>query len=73
MPIIIDEYLGETDNLDELRDQFLDLLGDAAIISPSVKMLNYHKGKIDHGYLVLLVGGSSENGKLCGRVYKKSV
>ncbi|XP_053126357.1 carboxylesterase 5A-like [Hemicordylus capensis] len=43
LPVVLDEYLGETTHLDELRDGFLDLLGDVAIIIPSIKTLNYHK------------------------------
>ncbi|XP_009673027.1 fatty acyl-CoA hydrolase precursor, medium chain isoform X2 [Struthio camelus] len=43
LSMIIDEYLGDTDDPAELRDRFLDLLGDAAIVIPSIKMLNYHK------------------------------
>ncbi|KFP13516.1 Fatty acyl-CoA hydrolase precursor, medium chain, partial [Egretta garzetta] len=43
LPVIVDEYLGNTDDPAELRDQFLDLLGDAGIVMPSIKALNYHK------------------------------
>ncbi|XP_010164618.1 fatty acyl-CoA hydrolase precursor, medium chain [Antrostomus carolinensis] len=43
LPMIVDEYLGNTDDPAELRDQFLDLLGDAGIVMPSIKALNYHR------------------------------
>ncbi|XP_035192421.1 fatty acyl-CoA hydrolase precursor, medium chain-like [Oxyura jamaicensis] len=43
LPMIMDEYLGNTDDPAELRDQFLDLLGDVGFVMPSIKALNYHK------------------------------
>uniref|UniRef100_A0A8B9I5W9 Carboxylic ester hydrolase n=1 Tax=Anser brachyrhynchus TaxID=132585 RepID=A0A8B9I5W9_9AVES len=43
LPMIMDEYLGNTDDPAELRDQFLDLLGDVGFVVPSIKALNYHK------------------------------
>ncbi|NWX53280.1 EST5A Carboxylesterase, partial [Steatornis caripensis] len=43
LPVIVDEYLGDTDDPAELRDQFLDLLGDAVIVMPSIKALKYHR------------------------------
>ncbi|KFO07884.1 Fatty acyl-CoA hydrolase precursor, medium chain, partial [Balearica regulorum gibbericeps] len=43
LPVIVDEYLGNTDDPAELRDRFLDLLGDIGIVMPSIKALNYHK------------------------------
>ncbi|KGL90348.1 Fatty acyl-CoA hydrolase precursor, medium chain, partial [Charadrius vociferus] len=43
LPAIVDEYLGNTDDPAELRDQFLDLLGDVGIVMPSIKALNYHR------------------------------
>ncbi|XP_032051493.1 fatty acyl-CoA hydrolase precursor, medium chain-like isoform X1 [Aythya fuligula] len=43
LPMIMDEYLGNTDDPAELRDQFLDLLGDVGVVMPSIKALNYHK------------------------------
>ncbi|KFV60530.1 Fatty acyl-CoA hydrolase precursor, medium chain, partial [Tyto alba] len=43
LPEIVDEYLGNTDDPAELRDRFLDLLGDVAIVMPSIKALNYHR------------------------------
>ncbi|NXD08282.1 EST5A Carboxylesterase, partial [Nothocercus nigrocapillus] len=43
LPVIMHEYLGDTDDPAELRDRFLDLLGDVAIVIPSIKTLNYHR------------------------------
>ncbi|KAM6058061.1 fatty acyl-CoA hydrolase precursor, medium chain-like isoform 1-T1 [Chlamydotis macqueenii] len=43
LPVIVDEYLGNTDDSAELRDRFLDLLGDVGIVMPSIKALNYHR------------------------------
>ncbi|XP_009070559.1 PREDICTED: fatty acyl-CoA hydrolase precursor, medium chain-like [Acanthisitta chloris] len=43
LPMIVDEYLGNTDDPAELRDGFLDLLGDMAIVMPAIKALNYHR------------------------------
>uniref|UniRef100_A0A8B9SD34 Carboxylic ester hydrolase n=1 Tax=Apteryx owenii TaxID=8824 RepID=A0A8B9SD34_APTOW len=43
LSVIMDEYLGDTDDPAELGDRFLDLLGDAAIVMPSIKTLNYHR------------------------------
>ncbi|XP_013032180.2 fatty acyl-CoA hydrolase precursor, medium chain-like isoform X2 [Anser cygnoides] len=43
LPMIMDEYLGNIDDPAELRDQFLDLLGDVGFVVPSIKALNYHK------------------------------
>ncbi|NWS77054.1 EST5A Carboxylesterase, partial [Crotophaga sulcirostris] len=43
LSVIVDEYLGNTDDPAELRDRFLDLLGDVALVMPSIKALNYHR------------------------------
>ncbi|KAM6409220.1 fatty acyl-CoA hydrolase precursor, medium chain-like [Rhynochetos jubatus] len=43
LPVIVDEYLGDTDEPAELRDRFLDLLGDIGVVMPSIKALNYHR------------------------------
>ncbi|NXQ84175.1 EST5A Carboxylesterase, partial [Nyctibius grandis] len=43
LPMIVDEYLGDTDDPAELRDRFLDLLGDVGVVMPSIKALNYHR------------------------------
>uniref|UniRef100_A0A8C5J870 Carboxylic ester hydrolase n=1 Tax=Junco hyemalis TaxID=40217 RepID=A0A8C5J870_JUNHY len=43
LPMILDEYLGDTEDPAELRDGFLDLLGDMAIVMPAIKALNYHR------------------------------
>uniref|UniRef100_A0A8D2Q0I6 Carboxylic ester hydrolase n=1 Tax=Zosterops lateralis melanops TaxID=1220523 RepID=A0A8D2Q0I6_ZOSLA len=37
------EYLGDTEDPAELRDRFLDLLGDMAIVMPAIKALNYYR------------------------------
>lgn len=44
--MVVDEYLGNTDDPAELRDRFVDLLGDVGIVVPSIKALNYHRGKL---------------------------
>ncbi|XP_043382213.1 fatty acyl-CoA hydrolase precursor, medium chain isoform X1 [Chelonia mydas] len=41
--LITDEYLGDTDDPVALRDQFLDLLGDAMFLVPAIKTSNYHR------------------------------
>ncbi|KFV67829.1 Fatty acyl-CoA hydrolase precursor, medium chain, partial [Dryobates pubescens] len=43
LPVVVDEYIGTTDDPAELRDRFLDLLGDAALVLPSIRVLNYHR------------------------------
>ncbi|NWI59935.1 EST5A Carboxylesterase, partial [Calyptomena viridis] len=43
LPVIVDEYVGDTDDPDEVQDQFLDLLGDMAIVMPAIRALNYHR------------------------------
>ncbi|XP_072202670.1 liver carboxylesterase-like isoform X2 [Excalfactoria chinensis] len=43
LPVIMDEYLGNTDDPAELRDQFLELLGDVFIVIPSIKTLSYYR------------------------------
>ncbi|NXR07827.1 EST5A Carboxylesterase, partial [Semnornis frantzii] len=43
LPVLVDEYIGATDDPAELRDQFLDLLEDAALVMPSIRALNYHR------------------------------
>ncbi|XP_025065258.1 fatty acyl-CoA hydrolase precursor, medium chain-like isoform X2 [Alligator sinensis] len=51
LPVIINEYLGDTDDSAELRDGFLDLLGDVAVVMPSLETLNYHRGSGAATYL----------------------
>uniref|UniRef100_K7GB84 Carboxylic ester hydrolase n=1 Tax=Pelodiscus sinensis TaxID=13735 RepID=K7GB84_PELSI len=41
--LITDEYLGDTDDPVALRDQFLDLMGDAIFFVPAIKTSNYHR------------------------------
>ncbi|XP_044289903.1 cocaine esterase isoform X2 [Varanus komodoensis] len=43
LPMLLDEYLGDTSDPDKLRDGFLDLLGDAAFVVPAIRTLNYLK------------------------------
>ncbi|KFP33723.1 Carboxylesterase 5A, partial [Colius striatus] len=43
LPMIVDEYLGNTDDPAELRDQFLDLLGDLGMVMPAIEALNYYR------------------------------
>lgn len=42
----MDEYLGNTDDPAELRDRFLELLGDVFIVIPSIKALSYYRGEL---------------------------
>lgn len=44
--MIVDEYLGNTDDPAELRDGFLELLGDLGIVIPSIRALNYYRGEL---------------------------
>ncbi|POI20754.1 hypothetical protein CIB84_015499, partial [Bambusicola thoracicus] len=43
LPVIMDEYLGNTDDPAELQDRFLELLGDVFIVIPSIKALSYYR------------------------------
>ncbi|OXB84032.1 UNVERIFIED_CONTAM: hypothetical protein H355_015543 [Colinus virginianus] len=43
LPVIMNEYLGSTDDPAELRDRFLELLGDVLIVIPSIKALSYYR------------------------------
>ncbi|OXB61789.1 hypothetical protein ASZ78_004062, partial [Callipepla squamata] len=43
LPVIMNEYLGSTDDPAELRDRFLELLGDVVIVIPSIKALSYYR------------------------------
>ncbi|XP_074864449.1 fatty acyl-CoA hydrolase precursor, medium chain-like [Carettochelys insculpta] len=43
VPLVIDEYLGDTDDPVALRDQFLDLIGDTIFLVPAIKTSNYHR------------------------------
>ncbi|NXN09630.1 SASB hydrolase, partial [Indicator maculatus] len=51
LPVILDEYIGTTDDPAELQDQFLDLLEDAAFVMPSIRVLNYHRESGAPAYL----------------------
>ncbi|XP_067396187.1 fatty acyl-CoA hydrolase precursor, medium chain-like isoform X2 [Emydura macquarii macquarii] len=41
--LLTDEYLGDTDDPVTLRDQFLELMGDAIFLIPAIKTSNYHR------------------------------
>ncbi|NXJ73183.1 EST5A Carboxylesterase, partial [Trogon melanurus] len=43
LPMIVDEYLGNTDDPAELRNRYLDMLGDVVLVMPSIRALNYHR------------------------------
>ncbi|XP_065589239.1 carboxylesterase 5A-like isoform X2 [Cyrtonyx montezumae] len=43
LPVIMNEYLGSTDDPAELRDRFLELLGDVVVVIPSIKALSYYR------------------------------
>ncbi|XP_014451088.2 fatty acyl-CoA hydrolase precursor, medium chain isoform X1 [Alligator mississippiensis] len=43
VPLIVHEYLGDANDTTVLRDQFLDLMGDAVFLVPSIKSSRYHK------------------------------
>ncbi|XP_042293689.1 cocaine esterase [Sceloporus undulatus] len=63
MLMLLDTYLGETDDPNELRDRFLDLLGDAFIVIPTIRTLNYHKAERSHRPEV-----ATKHGRLRGTV-----
>ncbi|XP_019391416.1 PREDICTED: fatty acyl-CoA hydrolase precursor, medium chain-like [Crocodylus porosus] len=43
VPLIVHEYLGDTNDTTVLRDRFLDLIGDAVFLVPAIKSSRYHK------------------------------
>nr|XP_060643797.1 carboxylesterase 5A-like [Anolis sagrei ordinatus] len=43
LPMLLEAYLGDTDDTDALRDGFLDLLGDGFLVIPTIRTINYHK------------------------------
>ncbi|XP_013920173.1 PREDICTED: liver carboxylesterase 1 [Thamnophis sirtalis] len=47
LPLVADEYLQDLQNPEQLRDQFLALLGDAEFIAPSILTARHHR---DAGY-----------------------
>ncbi|KAG9469582.1 hypothetical protein GDO78_020153 [Eleutherodactylus coqui] len=44
IPFAIDEYLGDTDDSLEIRDCFLDLLGDTIFAIPALRIAKSHRG-----------------------------
>ncbi|XP_063801967.1 fatty acyl-CoA hydrolase precursor, medium chain-like isoform X2 [Pseudophryne corroboree] len=43
IPLLLDEYLGDTDDRAEIRNRFLDLCGDFIFVMPALKAANYHR------------------------------
>ncbi|KAM3918376.1 fatty acyl-CoA hydrolase precursor, medium chain-like [Leptodactylus fuscus] len=43
IPLLLDEYFGDTDNPAELRNRFLDLCGDISLVIPSLRAARYHR------------------------------
>ncbi|XP_006882582.1 PREDICTED: liver carboxylesterase 1 [Elephantulus edwardii] len=43
IPVVTEEYLGRTDDLAKKKDLFLDLLGDAMFVVPSVTAARHHR------------------------------
>ncbi|XP_030060308.1 fatty acyl-CoA hydrolase precursor, medium chain [Microcaecilia unicolor] len=41
--LILDEYVGDTENPVQLRDQFLEMMGDLVIAIPVIKTAKYHR------------------------------
>nr|XP_033798037.1 fatty acyl-CoA hydrolase precursor, medium chain-like [Geotrypetes seraphini] len=49
--VIIDEYLGDTENPVELQDRFIEMMGDIEFVMPAIKTAKYHR---DAGFPVYL-------------------
>ncbi|XP_063801690.1 carboxylesterase 5A-like isoform X2 [Pseudophryne corroboree] len=43
MPLVMEEYFGNTNDPHEIRDRFVDLTGDAFFVIPALKTANYHR------------------------------
>ncbi|XP_069463191.1 fatty acyl-CoA hydrolase precursor, medium chain-like [Ambystoma mexicanum] len=43
LPLIIEEYLGDTEDPIQLRDSYLDMVGDIMFVYPSVRTANFHR------------------------------
>ncbi|KAM3920103.1 fatty acyl-CoA hydrolase precursor, medium chain-like [Leptodactylus fuscus] len=43
IPIVVEEYLGDSTDPLEIRDQFLDLCGDILFVNPATKLAKYHQ------------------------------
>ncbi|KAM4636907.1 uncharacterized protein O3C94_017929 [Discoglossus pictus] len=40
---VMDEYFGDTEDPKEIRNRFIDFLGDLAFVIPAIKTANYHR------------------------------
>ncbi|XP_063294088.1 fatty acyl-CoA hydrolase precursor, medium chain-like [Pelobates fuscus] len=49
LSLAMDEYIGDTSDLSEIRNRFLDLCGDALFVIPALKTAKYHR---DSGFPV---------------------
>ncbi|CAN2389272.1 carboxylic ester hydrolase activity [Pristimantis euphronides] len=49
IPLLLEEYFGDTDDPAELRNRFLDLCGDVSLVIPSLRAARYHR---DSGFPV---------------------
>ncbi|CAH2324160.1 carboxylesterase 5A-like [Pelobates cultripes] len=49
LSMAMDEYIGDTSDLSEIRNRFLDLCGDALFVMPALKTAKYHR---DSGFPV---------------------
>ncbi|KAM8947594.1 fatty acyl-CoA hydrolase precursor, medium chain-like isoform 2-T2 [Pelodytes ibericus] len=47
--LVLEEYLGDTDDPLEIRNRFLDMCGDVMFVMPALKTATYHR---DSGFLV---------------------
>ncbi|XP_015223801.2 carboxylesterase 3 [Lepisosteus oculatus] len=43
LELIADEYLGQTEDPEEIRNAFTEILGDMIMVVPTVKVANFHK------------------------------
>ncbi|XP_075045384.1 fatty acyl-CoA hydrolase precursor, medium chain-like isoform X2 [Mixophyes fleayi] len=43
IPLVMEEYFGETEDPHEIRDRFLDLCGDILLVIPALKTAKYHR------------------------------
>uniref|UniRef100_A0A8C5N408 Carboxylesterase type B domain-containing protein n=1 Tax=Leptobrachium leishanense TaxID=445787 RepID=A0A8C5N408_9ANUR len=49
MPLVMEEYFGDTNDPEEIRNRFLDMCGDKIFVMPALKTAKYHR---DSGYPV---------------------
>ncbi|CAH2324156.1 Hypothetical predicted protein [Pelobates cultripes] len=50
LSLVMDEYIGDTSDLSEIRNRFLDLCGDAVFVMPALKTAKYHRGALNGIY-----------------------